>query len=203
MRQYGNHCLPWRLKQCNLTPPCATRDCHDTTCLTMTINTPTMENASYQFQINSIVRSARGAYILLVRLDANRTITVGRLGAISFPEGFYAYLGSALGGFKPRINRHLIKNKKPKWHIDYLLSEARVSQVILYETEQRLECLLSQALAKELPFIPGFGSSDCRCESHLYFAINGPSLEMDISKVIAQPTISEEHIKGADMILGV
>ena len=195
MRPSSNHSLSLRAKRSNLTLLSPTRDFQGTPCLTMTIYIPTVEDESYQFQINSIVSSARGAYILLVKLDTNKTITVGRLGAISFPEGFYAYLGSALGGFKSRINRHLTEDKKPKWHIDYLLNEARVLQVILYETEQRLECLLSQALTNELPFIPDFGSSDCQCRSHLYFATHRPSLKMNINKAIAQLPTPEEHPK--------
>lgn len=127
----------------------------------MTINTPNMEE-SYQFRINGAVRSAKGGYILLLKLDAEKTINVGSLGTILFPQGFYAYLGSALGSFKSRISRHLAEGKKPKWHIDYLLNEAEALRVILYETEQRLECLLSQALVDQFSFVPGFGSSDCR-----------------------------------------
>jgi Uri superfamily endonuclease len=138
---------------------------------------------------------AKGGYILILQLDTTKKINVGRLGAISLPEGFYAYLGSSLGGFKSRINRHLIEDKKPKWHIDYLTNEARIVQVIFHETEQRLECLLSQALVKELPFIPGFGSSDCHCRSHLYFASHRPSLELSVGKAIAQITTPEEHPK--------
>ncbi len=146
--------------------------------------------------LNSLIAgSAKGGYILILELSADRIINVGRLRAISFPEGFYAYLGSALGGFKSRINRHLIEDKKTKWHIDYLLNEARVLQIILHETEQRLECLLSQALANELPSIPGFGSSDCQCRSHLYFASHRPSLELSIRKAIAQITTPEERFK--------
>jgi Uri superfamily endonuclease len=146
--------------------------------------------------LNDLIASpAKGGYILILQLDATKKINVGRLGAISFPEGFYAYLGSALGGFKSRINRHLIEDKKPKWHIDYLINEARILQAILHETELRLECLLSQALARELPFIAGFGSSDCPCRSHLYFANHRPSLELSIRKAIAQITTPEEFPK--------
>ena len=201
MRPSSNHSLSLRAKRSNPTLLSISGDYHGILCLTMTIYIPAVEDESYQFQINSIVSSARGAYILLVKLDTKKTITVGNLRTISFPEGFYAYLGSALGGFKSRINRHLTEDKKPKWHIDYLLNEARVLQVILYETEQRLECLLSQALTNELPCIPDFGSSDCQCRSHLYFATDRPSLEINISQAIAQLTAPEEHKKGGDMIL--
>ncbi len=135
---------------------------------------------------NLKVSSTKGGYILIIQLNAMRRTRVGSLGVVPFPEGFYAYLGSALGGFKSRVNRHLTKDKKAKWHIDYLLSEAKFLQVILCETERRLECLLSQALVDEFSFIPGFGSSDCKCKSHLYFANDDLCLELGIRKAIAE-----------------
>jgi Uri superfamily endonuclease len=138
--------------------------------------------------------SKKGGYILLAKLDDPKIIDVGRLGRISFHEGFYAYLGSALGGFKSRINRHLAKDKKPKWHIDYFLNEAKLLRVILFETSQKLECSLSQALANELPFTLGFGSTDCHCQSHLYFAKDRPTLELSIQKAISQITAPERAL---------
>lgn len=136
----------------------------------------------------------KGGYILILELSAARTINVGRLGAILFPKGFYAYLGSALGGFKTRVNRHLNPKKEPKWHIDYLSNEARILKVFFYGTEKRLECLLSQVLTEELPSITGFGSSDCQCRSHLYFATERPRLELCITKASAQ-LITPENAK--------
>ncbi len=148
---------------------------------------------------NIVADSAKGGYILIIKLDTTKKIGVGKLGMLSFPQGFYAYLGSALGGFKARVNRHLHylnRSKKPRWHIDCLLAEANVVRVILYETEERLECLLSQALANELLPIPGFGSSDCHCQSHLYFAPDIPMLESSILKAISRTVRSTGHSKG-------
>jgi Uri superfamily endonuclease len=139
--------------------------------------------------------AARGGYVLIVRLDAKKNIQVGSLGIVSFPRALYAYLGSALGGFKSRLNRHLAEHKKPKWHIDYLLSEGQVLQIILCETERRLECLLSQALVDRFAFIPGFGSSDCQCKSHLYFANDAARLESGIGTAIAEVALPHESFK--------
>lgn len=139
--------------------------------------------------------TAKGGYVLIVELDAKKNIDVGSLGLISFSGGFYAYMGSALGGFKARVNRHLAEGKKPKWHIDYLLTEAKVVQVILCETERRLECLLSQVLANEFSSVPGFGSSDCRCKSHLYFADNRAYLERGIKRAIADMALPRQVCK--------
>ena len=142
-------------------------------------------------------RTAKGGYVLIVELDAKKDIHVGSLGMISFLGGFYAYLGSALGGFKSRVNRHLTETKKPKWHIDYLLSEAKVLQVILCETERRLECLLSRSLINKFSCVSGFGSSDCRCKSHLYFANDRHHLESGIRRAITEVALPQESFNEA------
>ena len=129
----------------------------------------------------------KGIYALLIELPESEEISVGRLGPIAFPRGFYAYVGSALNGIEPRVNYHLRKNKKPRWHIDYLLGEASIKRIVLYETEGRLECILAQALSKEFPSIPGFGSSDCKCQSHLYFECGSAKLEEETVKAIELP----------------
>jgi len=112
----------------------------------------------------------KGSYVLLIELTEEQTITIGSLEAIYFPRGYYAYVGSAIGGFKSRLNRHLRSNKKPFWHIDYLLEKASVSEIILCETKDRAECTVAQALSHQFNSIPGFGSSDCKCRGHLFFA---------------------------------
>ncbi len=112
----------------------------------------------------------KGSYVLLIELTEEQTITTGSLKAIYFPGGYYAYVGSAMGGFKSRLNRHLRSNKKPHWHIDYLLEKASISSIILCETKDRAECPIAQALSCQFDSVPGFGSSDCKCRSHLFFA---------------------------------
>ena len=112
----------------------------------------------------------KGSYVILIQLSEEQTITTGGLKAIYFPRGYYAYVGSAMGGFKSRLNRHLRSNKKPHWHIDYLLEKASISSIILCETNNRVECTIAQALNGQFDSIPGFGSSDCKCRSHLFFA---------------------------------
>ncbi|OGO05169.1 MAG: hypothetical protein A2Y91_04470 [Chloroflexi bacterium RBG_13_54_8] len=129
----------------------------------------------------------KGVYALLIDLPEPREISVGRLGLVVFPRGVYAYIGSALKGIEARVDRHLRKNKKLHWHIDYLLQQAPVQRVVLCETEERLECVLAQYLSQEFPSIPGFGSSDCRCDSHLFFDPGSTRLEegiIDALKII-------------------
>ena len=56
------------------------------------------------------------------------------------------------------------------WHIDYLMTHADLHEVWVFESPQRLECRVSEALSRHLPRpIRGFGASDCRCSSHLFY----------------------------------
>ena len=110
-----------------------------------------------------------GIYILLTELLEEQEISIGRLGCITFPRGFYAYVGSAMNGLKSRTNYHLRKKSHYRWHIDYLLERASIREIIVSETTARAECTLAQTLARGLKPIHGFGCSDCKCSSHLYF----------------------------------
>ena len=113
--------------------------------------------------------AARGSYVLLMSLTEERTITVGGLGPVRFASGHYAYVGSALGGFRSRLNRHLDTGKKPHWHIDYLLAEAVLDAIITGETQEKTECSIARELAQWFASVPCFGASDCHCRSHLFF----------------------------------
>lgn len=129
--------------------------------------------------------SRRGIYVLAMQLAQAKAITIGRLGTFEFPAGFYIYVGSAMSGFAGRINRHLKRKKRMRWHIDYLLEEADLLWVDLYETEDTGdECrLCSQiALLKGAKIIADrFGASDCGCRSHLYYFESLPPLRAKLS----------------------
>ncbi len=113
---------------------------------------------------------AKGSYILLVEMPRVRRIRIGALGEMQFPQGFYAYVGSAMGGLQARLNRHLDRVKRVRWHIDYLLEQGRVKGMIYAPTSERLECQLAQRLEGMFRSLPRFGSSDCHCPSHLFFS---------------------------------
>ena len=122
----------------------------------------------------------KGSYILLIKLAEEHTTTVGSHQNIHFPSGCYAYVGSAMGGLTSRLNHHLQRNKKPHWHIDYLLQKAHINSIIQCETEKRIECNIALALSHKLDSVPGFGSSDCKCHSHLFFAADERELKSTI-----------------------
>ena len=111
-----------------------------------------------------------GTYILLAELAEDTRIQVGKLGEIAFRRGYYAYVGSALRGLDARVARHRRRDKKLHWHIDYLLQHAHVLDIITIESTERLECPVASSLADRFTTIPRFGSSDCRCASHLFWS---------------------------------
>ena len=115
----------------------------------------------------------KGSYILLIELPEEQTITLGSLKSIHFVQGYYAYVGSAMSGLEARLNRHLRSDKNLHWHIDYLLQKAHIDDIIVCENEERLECRIAGAIGSQFDDIPGFGCSDCRCPSHLFFATEG------------------------------
>ena len=135
---------------------------------------------------------AKGSYVLLVELTTGKDIFVGKLGYVSFPKASYAYVGSAMNGLRARLARHLRRKKKLHWHIDYLLKEAEVKEIILCQGEERVECSLAQALAGKFQSVPGFGSSDCKCRSHLYFASEKDRLKARVAEAVKQAGLAYE-----------
>ena len=111
-----------------------------------------------------------GTYVLVLRIDEPLEIQAGSLGNIRLAPGDYVYLGSALRGLAPRILRHLRRYKTRHWHIDSITEKLLPAEVWWRESDNRAECTWAhEALAlqgAEAP-APGFGSSDCVCETHL------------------------------------
>ena len=89
-------------------------------------------------------KSMIGTYILLIKMGKEHTIEIGKLGFITFQKGWYVYIGSALLSLEPRIKRHLKKNKKFHWHIDYLLDHASIISVFYKEGKKREECNIAK-----------------------------------------------------------
>ncbi len=111
--------------------------------------------------------SAPQSYQLHITVAHDTTVTVGKLGACTFPAGRYVYTGSARRNLEARIRRHLSSAKRLHWHIDYLLASpnVRIENVDRSSVE---ECALNQQVAGSIP-LSRFGASDCRngCGSHL------------------------------------
>ena len=115
-------------------------------------------------------RSLPPIYHLVLRLPETRSLHVGCLGLQRFPHGYYVYTGSARRGLASRLRRHLSMEKTNHWHIDWLTKVARMEEIWVDFRPSRSECkshgLILSVPGANRPF-RGFGSSDCRCHSHL------------------------------------
>jgi Uri superfamily endonuclease len=113
---------------------------------------------------------AKGIYTLVLSVSKDIDVNVGALGCVNFEQGLYVYVGSAQNNLEKRIERHLRKTKQKFWHIDHLLDDAHVEVVkVLNKKAERLEeCKTAKRISEIGAPIKGFGSSDCKCESHLF-----------------------------------
>jgi len=124
----------------------------------------------------------KGTYILIIFIPEDIKISVGSLGTIPFKEGYYFYVGSAMGvsgsvTLINRVKRHVLppEKKKVHWHIDYLLQNesSLITKIILIPNSQKMECIIAQELRSiSDDNVEDFGSSDCKCISHLIYFKN-------------------------------
>lgn len=117
---------------------------------------------------------SRGLYVLIMEIPREICLSIGSLGIHSFRPGLYVYVGSARGpgGLRARIARHLRKDKKLRWHIDYLTihPDVHIIAAVYSETEKDLEeALANTLLNKEVyaVYIRKFGSTDKKSPTHL------------------------------------
>lgn len=122
-------------------------------------------------------------------LRGDAVVKAGSLERIRFVRGLYAYVRSAQNGLEKRTGRHLSRDKKPFWHIDYLLKSDKAGIAkILYKKAKKEECRIAGFLGRgEFP-IPRFECSDCSRSSHLFRisgmeSIKGMSMEKIAFKV--------------------
>jgi sugar fermentation stimulation protein A len=125
----------------------------------------------------------RGSYLLLLENLQNRTLNIGQR---QFKAGFYVYVGSALQGLESRIRRHQSRRKKHFWHIDYITPEPmNLRKVFPIRRKDKIEVSLARALAQLAEGrIPGFGASDSRLDSHLFYFRENPIFQRDFSDIV-------------------
>ena len=121
----------------------------------------------------------KGSYILVIFIPNKAEAYIGALGKVQFNQGFYLYIGSAMGDYGSttlinRVKRHIqpSKDKKTHWHIDYLLNQKRIIIIQLYliPSLELLECIIAKDIKRfSDDYIKNFGSSDCNCQSHLFY----------------------------------
>jgi len=122
------------------------------------------------------MRIVPGIYQLRIRLRQPKNVRVGALGICHFPAGWYVYSGSAKNGLIQRIGRHLRNKKRNHWHIDYLLEVADDVEAFILPNSDVSECELHRCLQDGKTLVVGFGSSDCKCRSHLAYFQRKPRI---------------------------
>ena len=121
-----------------------------------------------------------GTYTLILSSSVGKPVNIGKLGTLLLKPGFYVYVGSAFGpgGLTARTNHHLRYSRRPHWHIDYLVPALRLYEIWYTHDSARREHQWAEIHANSreaLIPLPGFGSSDCSCRSHLFFYPSHPS----------------------------
>jgi sugar fermentation stimulation protein A len=112
-----------------------------------------------------------GVYIAVFRVDRRLRTRVGHLGGCTFKRDVYLYVGSAQRNLRARLARHARRDKPLRWHIDFLSAQAIMLGAAMYPGPKSRECELADWLRGRLATaIPRFGSSDCRCPGHLFYA---------------------------------
>ena len=121
-----------------------------------------------------------GTYALVMACSSDLKVEVGKLGSLRLQSGFYVYVGSAFGpgGLKARIAHHVKISERPHWHIDYLRPALDLTEIWFTHDSRHREHqwvgVLASLRGATVP-ISGFGASDCRCNSHLFFFDSPPS----------------------------
>ena len=126
--------------------------------------------------------SLPGTYALIFFSSIKKLISIGKLGTLALEPGFYVYIGSAFGpgGLKARIKHHRNPTSRRHWHIDYLAPILTLNEIWHTYDQIRREHhwaeIHSQTRGAVQP-LAGFGSSDCRCLSHLFYYRRKPSCQ--------------------------
>jgi len=129
-----------------------------------------------------------GTYALVMRLARTTTLPVGRLGPVTFNAGYYVYTGSAFGpgGLAARVGHHLRPPEKCHWHIDYLRRFAEIHEVWYTIHPEKHECCWANIFHNTRGagiMAPGFGASDCRCNTHLLYFKRKPGIRTFRQKI--------------------
>lgn len=134
-------------------------------------------------QFEASIPAEGGVYVLILCQAApGLRLRVGALGEVNFAPGYYCYAGSALGGLRARLGRHLRGDaERPRWHVDYLRRRAPPAGAVWWTGGRRAECELNRRIARLADgSVPGFGCSDCRCESHLHYFARDPRVRLRV-----------------------
>lgn len=152
-----------------------------------------------EFSNIRLLHRKAGTYALILKCLHQRNIEFGKLGEMNVLKGCYVYVGSAFGygGLFSRIKHHCQIEKSFHWHIDYLRPAVEINSVWYsldpIKREHQWAGIFMRTHGVKLP-IKGFGSSDCKCDSHLFYFSNPPSIKK-FRKLIEQDILDHHKIE--------
>jgi len=129
----------------------------------------------------STMTTQPGTYTLVLVSQKTGPVRIGKLGTLELQPGYYVYIGSAFGpgGLAARFRHHARITIRKHWHIDYLRPACELTEVWFTTDAASHEHSWAAAVAH----LPGagvpmrkFGSSDCGCETHLFWFEGLPSI---------------------------
>jgi Uri superfamily endonuclease len=124
------------------------------------------------------LKSKPGTYALVLRSPRSVCAQIGRWSRLDIRPGYYIYVGSAFGpgGVLARVSRHCRGAKSKHWHIDYLREFTTPTSIWYSHADPSLEHRWAETLTKMKDTVPiiGFGCSDCKCKTHLFFSPKEP-----------------------------
>jgi len=133
-----------------------------------------MHQADKNFLKKCSIKPVPGTYALILQSFSKSKIQIGRWRQIDIVPGYYVYVGSAFGpgGVLSRVSRHFKKKKPKHWHIDYLRNFVAPLGVWYTHEPEHFEHRWARTLytTDNMHPIQGFGCSDCKCYSHLFWS---------------------------------
>jgi Uri superfamily endonuclease len=103
---------------------------------------------------------------------------------------------------KARVTHHRKTARRPHWHVDYLKPFTLL--VLAWHTydsicrEHEWAAILSQDPRLSIP-LTGFGASDCRCQSHLFF-FQLPSVVQSLGAKLCPNSIEGCEVRSTNFI---
>ena len=104
-------------------------------------------------------------YVLVLEKSNSSPVAL-RKEVIFMKRGIYLYVGSAKRGMQARLARHLRKEKRLFWHIDYVTSRPDVTVKAIFLSGRKECATLNEVSRLGVFFGRRLGASDCRCPSH-------------------------------------
>lgn len=128
----------------------------------------------------------KGSYLLLLENKVDMEIEIGKLGKRQFSSGFYIYVGSGMANLEKRVKHHLLKKKNYHYHIDYLTPDhMKIKKYFLIRSTEKMESDIALRVEKVCDeVVNGFGCSDTKENSHLFYFAENPLRNHDFYKII-------------------